>query len=52
MKLCPPTQDLSQRYKELLQKKTTYPTKKQPNGSNNFGNFDSLNGDITIEEIN
>ena len=50
MKLCPPIQDLSKHYKELLQKKHN-PTVKQLNESKNFENFDSLNGDITIEEI-
>ena len=46
----PPIQDLSKHYKELLQKKHN-PTIKQPNESKNFENFDSFNGDITIEEI-
>ena len=46
----PPVQDLSKRYKKLLQKKHN-PTIKQPNERKNFENFDSLNGDITIEEI-
>ena len=46
----PPIQDLSKHYKELLQKKHN-PTARQPNESKNFENFDSLNGDITIEEI-
>ena len=46
----PPTQDLSKHYKELLQKKHN-PAIKQPNESKYFENFDSLNGDITIEEI-
>ena len=45
-----PIQDLSKHYKELLQKKHN-PTIKQPNECKNFENFDSLNGDITIEEI-
>ena len=46
----PPIQDLSKHYKELLQKKHN-PTIKQLNESKIFENFDSLNGDITIEEI-
>ena len=50
MKLCPPIQDLSKHYKELLQKKHK-PTMKQPNKCKNLKNFHSLNGDVTIEEI-
>ena len=50
MKLCPPLQDLSKHYKELLQKKHN-PTIKQPKESKNFQNFDPLNWDNTIEEI-
>ena len=45
-----PIQNLSKHYKELLRKKHNS-TIKQPNESKNFENFDSLNGDITIEEI-
>ena len=41
LRLCP---------QELLQKKHN-PTRKQPNESKHFEKFDSLNGDITIEEI-
>ena len=46
-------QDLSKHYKKLLQKKHNQ-TIKQPNENKsfkNFKNFDSLNEDITIEEI-
>ena len=46
----PPIQDLNKHYKELLQKKHN-PTIKEPNESKHFENFGSLNGDITIEEI-
>ena len=42
----PPIYDLSKQYQELLQKKHN-PTTKRPNESENF---DSLNGDITIEK--
>ena len=47
----PPIQDLSKQYKELLQKNHN-PTIKQLNESKNFENFESLNGNITIEELN
>ena len=46
----PSIQVLSKHYKELLQKKHK-PTIKQSNKCKIFENFDSLNGDITIEEI-
>ena len=46
----PSTQDLSKRYKELLQKKYNL-TRKQPNEGKNFEKFDSLSGDITIKII-
>lgn len=48
----PSIQDLIKKYKEFFEiQKNLSQTRKQSNTSKDFENFDSLNEDITVEEI-